>query len=222
MKYSSFIGKKVVLIYEGKVDSYVLDVVIKNKSMSQLLLADIEEETKKVVNKKDIYKIGEDAILIRNANKITQSEPYIKETFIGKSVFDIEGNFLQTVKDIEFDEKFKIIYLATENAQFTLENIISNESAIIIDKNSKHKKHHFKPKVPQIPLSPTSQVVNILETKIPPRISSKNNLIGRKLLKDLVGYNDTLIARKNSIITPHILALAKQHNVLSDLSRFTY
>lgn len=222
MKYSSFIGKKVVLIYEGKVDSYVLDVVIKNKYLSRLLLADIEEETKKVVDRKDIYKIGEDAILIRNASKITQSEPFITETFMGKSVFDIDGNSLQTVKDIEFDKNFKISYLETEKTKFNFQNIISNESAIIIDRDSKHKKHHFKPKSPQIPLSPSSQVVNILETKIPPRISSKNNLIGRKLLKDLVGYNSTLIARKNSIITPHILALAKQHNVLSDLSRFTY
>lgn len=218
MLYTSLIGKKVISVYDGKISSYIIDILFSKKgNVSSFVAIDEDNESEQIIEIKDIFKIGEDAVLIKNSTKIIVSGHNCKNIFINKEVFDINGSSLGNVLDIEIDN-LKISKILTTKSHFLFDEIISLNSVIMINNSSNMKKHHFAPKKKQIQIN-SSQKVSITGSKIPVRVTSYNSLLGRKLFKDLVGKNNIILASKNSFVTATTMNLAKQHNVLNELSK---
>lgn len=218
MKYTSLIGKKVVSVYDGKIDSYVLNITFnKLGKISKFIVSDIAEENTKIITLKNIFKIGENAILVGNLTKFIVSDINSNFSYIGKEVFCTDGCSLGKVLDIEITNN-KICKIETENGNFELKDIISQNEVIVINKNTHYKKFNFSPKHTKSVLTESTEKVSILSTKIPVRITS-HNLVGKKLFKDLTGYGGEVLATKNSFVTSTLINIAKQHNVLTELSR---
>ncbi len=222
MKYTNLIGQKVVSIFDGKIDSYVIDILFsKNGKISKIILADIENENSKVLEFKNIFCFGKDCIMVKNCEKILVGEFSNKNPLINKDVFDVTGNFLGKVCEIEIIDYY-ISKICTESNSFDIKDIISLSGVIVINKNTKFKKHNFSPKKQNILNTKSSQPVTVLSSKIPIKVTAHTYLVGKKLFKDLVGYGGTILATKNSIVSSQLLNLAKQHNVLTELSRSVY
>lgn len=226
MNYKNLIGQKVISIFDGKIDSYIIDAVFKNhKKLSKFIVADIGNENHKILEVKNIFKIGVDGILIRNANKLIIAEyNYLKNLYINKEIFDIEGKSLGKVTDLELSENYEIERFVTSSETFYPHQIINVESVIIINNSaSNYKKHNFAPKRMVVTQASAAQPVTINQTKVPIRVlSSSHSLMGKKLFRDLTNSNQVIIAKKNSIVNASVLNLVRQHNLLNDLVRSVY
>jgi len=226
MNYKNLIGQKVISIFDGKIDSYIIDAVFRNhKQLSKFIIADIENENHKILEIKNIFHIGTDGILISNLNKLIIAEyDYSKNLYMNKEIFDIEGKGLGKVTDIQLSQNYEIEKFITTNSSFEPNQIISINSVIIINNDKTHyKKHNFAPKRMVITQTTATQPVTINGTKIPIRvISSNSSLIGKKLFKDLINSNQIILAKKNTVINASILNLAKQHNLLNELTHSVF
>jgi len=226
MNYKNLIGQKVISIYDGKIDSYVIDAVFKdNRKLSKFIIADIENENQKILEIKNIFHLGSDGILISNVNKLIIAEyDYSKNLYMNKEIFDIEGNDLGKVTDIQLSQKLEIENFITTKGNFEPNQIININSIIIINTaQTKYKKCSFAPKRSVITQATATQPVTINTTKIPLRvISSHNSLIGKKLFKDLTNSNKVVLAHKNGTVTVSTLNLARQHNLLNELAHSVY
>jgi len=221
MNYKNLIGQKIISIYDGKIDSYVIDAVFKdNRKLSKFIIADIENETQKILEIKNIFHLGLDGILISNVNKLIIAEyDYSKNLYMNKEIFDVNGNNLGKVVDIQLSQKLEIEKFITTKGFFEPHQIINVNYIIIINNSqTKYKKWRFAPKKSVITQATATQPVTINATQIPLRvISSHNSLIGKKLFKDLINSKKIILAKKNTVVSASILNLAKQHNLLNEL-----
>lgn len=218
MKYTDFIGQKVVSCFEAKLDSYVVDIILKNNKIFKFVLADFETEETKILTIKDVFCVGKNAILIKNLQKIAISNTNLTQNLIKKEVFDIFGNSFVEITDIEFLEDFSINKITTKTNSFKPKQIINIGQVVLInssDTNFSNK--NFYPRKKLLIKKTFEQKVSILNSVFPTKIVSNNFLIGKKLFKNLNTKNGLILARKNDVITPATIQNAKKHNVFNEL-----
>ncbi|MBR1925419.1 MAG: hypothetical protein IJ837_01015 [Clostridia bacterium] len=215
MNYTNLINKKVVSVYEGKVEGIVFEILFnKNFKLTKLIIKTSDEQFK-TLNTKDVFCFDE-CIVIKNNSKLIVSENENKESYLNKEVITLDGKILGTVVDLNI-ENLKIKEILTLKTAINPEKIVSNNNIIIVNNSEKtYKKHQFKPKNKIIIKQSNNQKV-VITSKIPIKVVPNNSLIGKRLFRDLINNKNIILARKNAIITPKLLNLAKEQNCLNSL-----
>lgn len=235
-KVSNIISSFVVSIYNGQVEGVVNNILFNEKRQAKYLIISQNDEQFWVLDTKDIYKLGEGAVIIKNSNMlnmITNKELEIKQCFslINSIIVNINGNFLGYVNDIELDQKFNIKNFNSKDGKQVFLNQILNlsESAIIIcpDTAKLPKLSRFKSKTKiETPTEETqSKTVNILEnntTILPNRtVANYNFLVGRKVSKNIANFNGEIIIKENQIINSKVLDIARANGKIRELIKFS-
>ncbi len=231
-KLTNYISKKVISIEEGKYVGYVLDVLIDNdlNKVEGLIVADEESEQNFILDYKKIINHSENLIMISSLHDLNFT---VLENFnnpMGKIVLDRNGINLGRVEEVYIDGQ-NIKKIVTNKCEFWRKYIYSfSENYIIfgLKRNKIRKNNYFKN------ITNNSQIlpkVSIEEYKM----TNKNNqsispyklyaqqekLLGRKIVCDILGYNNELVAKKDDIINQKIINKAKIHNKLSLLNYYS-
>ena len=232
-KLSKLLGKPVINIFDAQLEGYVKNILIDDKFQKALWLEifDDDNQEEKLVDAKGIYSIKQDAIMLKNGEKIFLADTIIQKEInpVGYKVYTQTGKFIDKVFDIEFDDKLNVknIYLKDQNV-LDKKMVLSIGKNVIIQKENKSTKiSSFAPN--KVKTENGSNLVEIMETEqtkqivVPKKVltTSYEFLIGRKVGQNLYAENGQLIAKKQSKITSHIIDIASQNGKLKELTTYS-
>lgn len=150
---SQIISLPVISIYESCNVGIITEVLFDNTTKRAIALCIVDENEisiKKSINMRSIYKIGADAVIIRNCDQINLQECdkigaqnlVFPNNF---TVFDTDGVKLGNVTDIELDASYKITKIIVDNnTSINASRILTFKQNILIIKNSNLKLSSFK------------------------------------------------------------------------------
>lgn len=224
MQLSNIIGLPVYSIYECEYVGYVLTGIF-NRSLSKVnnfVIVDDENEFDYTINIRNIYKINNDCILIRNKTKLNVSSTQ-DNSIINNTILTLDGQ-KDVTKDVLLDDNFCVLSIQGKKFSFNYTDILYKQNDIIILKsdNPNIKRKNFRPRQRHItavnkqPAQPVSILDNIAR---PTPIKANNvvNIIGKRLSDNLYSRQNEILAVKNSVITQSIVNTARQFNVFSQL-----
>ncbi len=228
MKFlSELISAQLISIYDKKNIGYVVDVLYsKNyKKINKLIIADNTEEYTKTLEVKDIYKLGEQFVLVKNDTKLIVCENNFNLCgLMNKKIIDINGKYYGKINDIEFDENWNIINLKTDTENIELNNLLCvGEYIILNSKNMPKKLSNFAPKN-KFKIDSKSNIQNVKISPLTPtpvRVQP-NQLIGKRLKRDFIVMGNQILAHRNSVINTNLILMAKRLNVLKELELIAY
>lgn len=184
-KVTEIISKPVINLYngnsEGTVKNICFDKSLK-KAASLILFSDNDEEEMIIpINK--IYKIGTNAITIKNNEGLLPSLFATNIEYnnqINNSVYSLEGEYLGKVKDITLSSGYKVESIEIEDKSFSSASVISfNDTNLIINSSgAKFSKETFRPKATNKPKLDMVKILPKIEQKddddIIPKIDFKD------------------------------------------------
>ncbi|MBQ7602533.1 MAG: hypothetical protein IJU58_00060 [Clostridia bacterium] len=224
MQLSNIIGLPVYSIYECEYVGYVLKGIF-NHSLSKinnLVVEDDENEIDYTINIRNIYKINNDCILIRNKTKLNVSSTQ-DNSIINNTILTLEGQ-KDVVKDVLLDDNFCVLSIQGKKLSFNHTDILCKQNDIIMLKsnNQNIKRKNFRPRLKHIPnvKEQTTQPVSILDNIAHPTPIKANNvvnIIGKHLSDNLYSRQNEILAVKNSVITQSTINIARQFNVFNQL-----
>lgn len=230
----NLIGLPVLSLYEGELNGNITNVYFdkKLKKVTGFSLAD-ENELKYTLPTKNIYKIGKNAVTIKNNSclilDLNNVEPNNVPAPFESKTYTIQGEYLGKISQITFDEKYCVNEILLDNEK-TLDcsNLAScsKNTILVYDKNTKINVSKFRTRAPKFFKSKVEQKVAILPTMesapqditLPTTTSNQPNfLIGREVTADIPLDDNKMLIRANSTITERVLAVATLNNKLKDL-----
>ena len=235
-KVSNIISSFVVSVFDGQVEGVVNNILFNNKKQAKYLIISRNDEEFFVLDTKDIYKLGNNTVIIKNStvlNLMDNKEQEIKDCFspINSIVVNIDGDFLGYVIDINLDEKFNIISVNSQDEKtINLKQILNlSDSAIIVCSNNKivPKLSRFKQKEKiKIPTKNnenlTVEIMDKNNTILPQRtVANFNFLLNRKVSKNIVNFNGEIIIKENQIINSKVLDIAKINGKIRELTKYS-
>ena len=234
-KVSNIISSYVVSVYDGQIEGIVSNILFNNKKRAKYLIISQNDEQFWVLDTKDIFKLGEGSVLIKNSNVLNLLESMelkTKECFspINSIIVSIDGNLLGHVADIELDKKFNITqFISSKNEAITLNKTINISDTVIVCCNSENRPRLSRFKQKQTILIPESEssfeAVNILEkneTILPNRtVVNYNFLVNRKVTKNILNFNGEIIIKENQIINSKILDIARINGKIRELTKYS-
>lgn len=234
-KTSSYISKKVISLADAKQIGYVLNLIFDEKIriFEGLIVIDEESENSFILNKGDICAVGEDCVMIKDANCLEFHISSLNNNPISKSVYDCHGNMLGRVIDVEVSGK-NVKKIITDKCEFPQRFIRKSGDNFIIFgsplKNVKKKqfRENFNEKnIANIPVVEINKEINnsiqpIINAEFPIRLyAGTKKLKGKTVVQDVVGYNNEIIAHKNEKINQKIINKAISHNKLNLLNFYS-
>lgn len=225
LKLSEIISLPIINLFELKIEGTVENVYIHptTRKIAYLKIYNEEREEYSVLELKNIYKIGKDAVLIANSNKLTLFEN--KELILEKMVcplnsfcFDLSGNILGKINEINI-EKNTLHSIETEQNSYPATNIYGLSNAVTLIGNNKVKINRFSPKTKfSFSKAKTAQKVKI-ESAIPQKeITNYEFLLKRKLTKDIKNENGEIIAKNGVRVTTNLINKLKCYSKLKELT----
>lgn len=174
---TEIISKPVINLYNGKLEGTVKNICFdeKLKKATDLILFEDEDGEECVLSISKVYKIGRNAITIKNSEGLLPSLFATKINYnnqINNEVYNLEGDKLGVVSDIVLGNNYKIEKIIVENQEYTPSSVISfGENNLIINSSgAKYSKDSYKPKV--MPKPKQLDLVKILP-KVPEIIDDK-------------------------------------------------
>lgn len=232
-KVSNIISSYVISIFDGQIEGVVSNILFDEKKKAKYLIISQNDEQFWVLETSKIYKLGEGAVIIKNAthlNLMESKELEIKNCFspINSIVVSIDGNVVGYVSDIELDNKYNIKNFVARDGQLVgLNSIVNMSDSVIITCNEKKPKlSTFKNKnTIKINNINSEEKVKILEkndTILPNRIVTNYNfLINRKVSKNISNFNGEIIIKENQIINSKILDIARINGKIRELTKYS-
>ena len=228
LKISHLVSLPVINIYGVKIEGYVEKIVFnpEKKVAEYLIIYDENTDIFKCVNFKDVYKFGENSILIRNNSKITlyeNSELNIEKLInpINAICYSITGDNLGKINEIIVNTSGELISINT-SSNYSSDSIIGfNEQLILLSPNKKVSIKKFRNLPKRIKLTKgitPEQVVTILENSQSKESQNYNFLLNRKILKDIKTSNGEILAHKNSTVNLNIITKLKYYGKLKELT----
>lgn len=225
LKLSEIISLPIINLFELKIEGTVENVYIHptTRKITYLKIYNEERDEYSVLELKNIYKIGKDAVLIANSNKLTLFEN--KELILEKMVcplnslcFDLSGNILGKINEINI-EKNTLHSIETEQNSYPATNIYGLSNAVTLIGNNKVKINRFSPKTKfSFSKAKTAQKVKI-ESAIPQKeITNYEFLLKRKLTKDIKNENGEIIAKNGVRVTTNLINKLKCYSKLKELT----
>lgn len=181
-----------------------------------------------IISAKNIFYI-DDAVIIKNCDCVLNATTvaFEKRNPVNFSVFSTTGKNFGKIVDVELDDKLCVHFFVLQNESKILPNQILNigKNVTILQPEKSVKISNFKTKH-KIPVqniqNSVVKIENIHKNKItnPKKILTDNYsfLIGRKLDKNIYAENKQLIAKKQTVITSHIIDIASKHGKLKELT----
>ena len=247
-KLSSIISKPIFSLFEGMWLGTITDVCLNAGKIKGFFVLHSDEENISFISKKDIYKIGEGAIFVKNVSKLSFAICE-KLNLINKKAITIEGVDLGNINEVFFDEKFYVLSVQTNfGVLLPYEKIVNiGEDSVIFSllenkikiSSFKPKSNLFKKEVPDIKVSImeetqpkifTSELISIGEVKsetilgnksvtIPKKIMQNPNfLIGRTASNSIRTESGEVIIKEGQTITEKTISRAKIYNKIFELS----
>jgi uncharacterized protein YrrD len=208
-----FYSLSVLSLYEGelvgKVDKLFFDKKLKKLCMVGLVG---EDGAKLFLSTKNIYRVGKNAITIKNNQSVSLSvnEQDFCVAPINSKAYSLMGEFLGVVQEISFDDKFNAQKAFLDNEKtIELKDLAScGKNAVVFNcKENKIKLSNFIPqeqpkkfKTNQVQKADTMPIEQ-RDTKNKNQVVDANFLIGRICLKDIFNFNNEMLVKANSSVT---------------------
>lgn len=234
-KISDIISTPVISLYEGEHIGIIYNIMFdyRQKKCNFACILNENDNIPRLIKFKDIFKIGNDCIFIKNLTCLdleTNCEKEMKENTnpINLKVYNLSCEFLGTSHDIIVDDNFRISQIVLNNGKIIERNDILNigKSTIIVGSDVSIQK--FKPVVKSIKIQNSPKKVMILSDFINSETNTQNKiitdfrfLIGRILSQDVIALNGEMIARKDSIVTKDIVNKASSYGKLVEIARYS-
>ena len=232
-KISDIISTPVISLYEGEHIGIIYNIMFdyRQKKCNFACILNENDNIPRLIKFKDIFKIGNDCIFIKNLTCLdleTNCEKEMEENTnpINLKVYNLSCEFLGTSHDIIVDDNFRISQIVLNNGKIIERNDILNigKSTIIVGSDVSIQK--FKPVVKSIKIQNSPKKVMILSDFINSETNTQNKiitdfrfLIGRILSQDVIALNGEMIARKDSIVTKDIVNKASSYGKLVEIAR---
>ncbi len=213
MKLSEIISKKVFSIEEGCEIGYVLNFSL-DQSLSKIesfVIVSLQEENEFVLSYEEVKAITEEAVFISSSKTLLFDANFEPNNPLMKKVFSLSGQSLGKVVDIEANKK-SIKKIETNCCEILPKHIYSSGKDCLFFSKNKAKKLKIIEKNNEIE-------VKIQKIQFPQRERGKGiDLIGRKIIKDILDKNHIVLFRKGETISPKNLIEAKERGVMKVLS----
>lgn len=235
-KTSNYISKRVISLATANQIGYVLNIVFDDdvKFFIGVIVIDEESENSFILRREDISAVGEDCILIKDANVLEFDISSLSNNPIGKIVYDCHGNMLGKVIEIEVTGK-NVKKIITDKCEFPQRFIRKSGDNFLIFGNpiKEKKKNSFRrniaeknvenfPKVTISEMQPIKDNSTIISPEFPIRLyAGTKKLVGKTIINDIIGYNNEIIAHKNQKINQKIINKAISHNKLNLLNFYS-
>ncbi|MDD4210944.1 MAG: PRC-barrel domain-containing protein [Clostridia bacterium] len=181
-RLSELLSKPVISLYEGKTEGTIKNAVF-NKNLKKLkwlvLFDDQDMLEQKFLPAKEVFSIGENAVIIKNSQAIIPNLPDIDEQRqnnpINTPIYTVSGNLIDRVGDVILDEKnaLQIIELKSGKELTPEQIVVSGQDTLILqDENKPININNFKEKSfpkPKADLEKTK--VKIMQTEVAPKNS---------------------------------------------------
>ena len=233
-RITKILGKPVLSIYDGEFIGYIKNVFVDEKLRKVLWLCIFDDNTEeeKIISPKGVYSFEGNAVMIKNKADIFLAGTIITKdiSLIGYKIYSLDGTVTGKITDIEVDSKLYITNIFQQNdEQFDKTTVLKIGNSIIIQKNSKTDKlNDFRPRqISDLQISNNRKVVALKEqnqNKIQPTkllTDGYGFLIGRKVGQNIYSENGTLLAKKQSVITAHLIDTASQNGKLKELTTYS-
>ncbi len=155
---TEIISKPVINLYNGKLEGTVKNICFdsKFKKATNLILFEDEDGEECILNINKVYKIGTNAITIKNSEGLLPTLFASKVDYnnqINNEVYNLEGEKLGIVTDIVLGDNYKIEKILVDGKEFNPSAVISfGENNLIINSSgAKYSKDSYKPKITQKP-----------------------------------------------------------------------
>ena len=234
-KISDIISTPVISLYEGEHIGIIYNIMFdyRQKKCNFACILNENDNIPRLIKFKDIFKIGNDCIFIKNLTCLdleTNCEKEMEENTnpINLKVYNLSCEFLGKSHDIIVDDNFRISQIVLNNGKIIERNDILNigKSTIIVGSDVSIQK--FKPVVKSIKIQNSPKKVMILSDFINSETNTQNKiitdfrfLIGRILSQDVIALNGEMIARKDSIVTKDIVNKASSYGKLVEIARYS-
>lgn len=211
-RYKEIISKPVLSLYEGELLG-VVDKLLFDKKLKKLVELTLvgEDGLKFILPTKNIYRIGKNAITIRNNQCVelqTDNSNLITAPIKSKA-YSIQGEFLGVIEDVYINEKFLTTQIELENKTVISTNMVASSSKntiIFFNKNDNINIKQFLPHKTEE--NKTNLNINI-STKLEEQQNkhkqklnfSSDFLVGRICTKDIFNFNNEILIKAHSVIT---------------------
>lgn len=154
MKFSFLLSKNVLSLFNGSNEGVVIAGYFdeKLKKLNYIGISSQDDNTladEYVLNVKNIYSIGQDAITIKNNSLLDLKDTLIIDDYtpINSFAYLTNGTFIGKVNDVTLDNKFNIESYTIENTEISSSKVASHSKGTIIfyDENFNVKIEKFKP-----------------------------------------------------------------------------
>ena len=222
----------VLSLYEGDLLGTVGKIYF-NKNLKKLIQLEItgENGVKLILKSKNIYKIGKNAITIKNNQQVEIKEENLEliNCPINSKVYSINGEFLGVIKEIIVDEKYNTEKISLDNNNvLDVTNIAScGKNTVIFNDVKKINVKNFIPeKTPKILKNTEKQQTIeiqpiITENSEKSKMDNMDFLIGRRCKKDILNFNNEILIKANTIINKKNLKEIKKYGKLRELMLFS-
>lgn len=233
---NEFYSLSVLSLYEGELLGKV-DKLYFDKKLKKLMEIELvgEDGARLVLQTKNIYHVGKNAITVKNnqAISIRVAETEYCLCPLNSKAYSITGEYLGTVKEIGFNEKFlthKV--LLDNNGTLDIELLAScgKNTMIFCNGNEKVNMKKFTPEKPPkkfkeedvqlaeiLPAEKENNHVVPIETHVKTQLESAEFLLGRVCTKDIFNFNNELLIKAHAIINKKNLKEINKYGKLREL-----
>jgi len=241
-KVSTIISLPVLSLYEGELIGQITKLYFDKKLKKlEYVTVSCEGDLNYILSTKNIYKLGKNAVTIKNTSCLTLDFEFDFANFLATAIdsktYTIQGEYLGKINEITIDEKFKVVDIILDNDKILdCKQLAScGKNTIIVYDNStkisvsrfkssfapKILKKHSETKVETLPIEPIIEEIN-QEITLPTTASNNPNfIVGRIATKDILLDDKKVLIKQFSTITEKIVKLATYHNKLKELMLFS-
>lgn len=236
MYCNDFYSLSVLSLYEGELLGVVDKLYFDNK-LKKLLEIELigEDGVRLTLPTKNIYHIGKNAITVKNnqAVSLKTGENELCLCPVGSKAYSIMGEYLGTIKEICFTEKYLTNKISLDNNTSLEINQLASvgKNTVIFYEDTKVDLKKFTPnKTPKTFKNENVQVAQIMPVELPkeevevfkkPTIQQTNFLLGRVCTKDIFNFNNEILIKAHTIINKKHLKEINKFGKLRELMLYS-
>ncbi|MBQ8430616.1 MAG: PRC-barrel domain-containing protein [Clostridia bacterium] len=232
----------VLSLFEGDLIGEISNLYFDKKLKKlELIVVSCEGDLNYSLSPKQIYKLGKNAITIKNSQCLTlnleDNTENLVSTPLNSKAYTIQGEYLGKISEISLNEKFEVENIVLDNEKILESNKLAScgkNTVIVYDENTKINVSRFKfnlspkifktkepAKVETMPAPPTVEEIKPEITLPQSAVNSPNFMIGRVATQDIYYDDRKLLINANSTITEKTLALACRTNKIKELMLYS-
>lgn len=146
-------------------------------------------------------------------------------SIINKNVFNVYGDDMGTICDVDLDDKYKINNLLTnKNEAIQCKNISRIENILICsDEFVNFNKYKKRVKINRNLQNIKVEILHTPPPKLPTKaIINEKLLLNRVVYNTILDHNNQVLIKSNTMVNDNVIALAKENNKLKDLIRYSF